>query len=72
MKPSTGQGQHTRETVLRSAGKPELRPEILGSGFSPLRLAPLPHAFDDPEFIFDLKYDGFRSYVLITFPSFSV
>ena len=61
MKPSTGQGQHTRETVLRSADKPELRPKISGNGFSPLRLAPLPHAFDDPEFIFELKYDGFRA-----------
>ena len=30
-------------------------------GFSPLRLAPLPHAFDDPEFYFEIKYDGFRA-----------
>ena len=61
MKPLTDPSQHTRETVLRSADKPELCPEISGNGFSPLRLAPLPHAFDDPEFIFELKYDGFRA-----------
>jgi len=61
MKPSTDQGQHAGDIVLKSAEKAELRRETSGNGFSPLRLAPLTHAFDDPEFIFELKYDGFRA-----------
>jgi bifunctional non-homologous end joining protein LigD len=30
------------------------------SGVTPLRLSRRPSAFDDPEWIFELKYDGFR------------
>jgi bifunctional non-homologous end joining protein LigD len=40
---------------------PESQTEVSGVGFSPLRLASLPHAFDDREFVFELKYDGFRA-----------
>ena len=73
MRPSTDQGQHAGDIVLKSAEKAELHRETSGNGFSqlrretsgngflPLRLAPLTHPFDDPEFIFELKYDGFRA-----------
>jgi bifunctional non-homologous end joining protein LigD len=31
------------------------------SGFPPVRLATVPRPFDHPDFIFELKYDGFRA-----------
>ena len=31
------------------------------SGFPPVRLATVPRAFDHSDFIFELKYDGFRA-----------
>ena len=39
----------------------EILLEIMPAGFLPLRLGPVPYAFDDPEFIYELKYDGFRA-----------
>jgi len=37
------------------------QPEIPSGAFPPLRLGPLPNAFYDPAFSYELKYDGFRT-----------
>jgi bifunctional non-homologous end joining protein LigD len=46
--------------LTRRRPRQETQP-VNDSRFQPMRLAAVPDAFDHPDFIFELKYDGFRA-----------